>query len=86
MKLLFALLGLILVSYVSAQTLQEQCRAGTLAEGYYPHDRYCNKFFACTMTLWYELTCAGDNLFSVEKQNCAYPDEVDCGMLVSLPH
>lgn len=84
MKLLFALLGLILVSYVSAQTLQEQCSAGDLEEGYYPHDRYCNKFFVCSVRLWRELTCANTYLFSEAKRACDYPQNVQCGALVSL--
>lgn len=77
-----AFVGLLLVAASSA-SLEEQCREGTLPDGYYPHDVYCNKFYTCSLTYWREYTCYGDGLWNAALEGCDYPENVDCGALVS---
>lgn len=76
-----AVLALALVACASAQSLEEQCVAGTLAEGYYPHDTYCHKFFTCAMQYWRESTCY-NGVWNQAYQGCDYPENVDCGNLI----
>lgn len=83
MKVVFALLGLILVGYAAAQTLQEQCAAGTLGEGYFSHDRYCDMFYTCDLdNNWRESSCYYPFLWNAAEQGCDY--DVDCGNLVCV--
>ncbi|XP_041980458.1 uncharacterized protein LOC121734108 isoform X2 [Aricia agestis] len=44
----------------------------------YAHE-ICNKFLQCTHGELVEHTCAGDLLFNVEKQECDWPHDTDCG-------
>lgn len=81
--LCIALLGLFLVAHCSAQTQQQRCADGSLGEGYFPHDRYCNKFFVCTMGMWLEYSCGAGYLWHAADETCRYPNEVNCGTLVS---
>lgn len=79
-----ALLGLVLAAGVSAQSREEQCQAGTLPEGYYAHETYCNVFFSCSLTYWREYQCYGDGVWNPAAQSCDYATNVNCGGLVRI--
>lgn len=79
-----ALLGLVLAAGVSAQSREEQCQAGTLPEGYYAHETYCNVFFSCSLTYWREYQCYGDGVWNPAAEACDYATNVNCGGLVRI--
>lgn len=78
-----ALLGLILASSVSAQS-QAECASGSLAEGYYPHSVYCNRFYSCSLGYWVEHTCYGEGVWNRVEETCDYRSNVNCGNLVGF--
>lgn len=78
-----ALLGLILASSISAQS-QAECANGSLAEGYYSHNVYCNRFFSCSLGYWIEHTCYGDGVWNSAQESCDYRENVNCGNLVGV--
>lgn len=84
MKVVFALLGLILVGYAAAQSLQEQCAAGLIPGTYHPHNELCNMFYTCSIDgYWRANSCYSPYLWNQDLLGCDYPDNVNCGNLVS---
>lgn len=80
MKFVFiALFGLVLAAGASAQITAE-CTEDS--EGYYPHETYCNKFYTCSVGTWIEYQCYS-GVWNQNTNACDYPENVDCGNLVS---
>lgn len=83
MKVVFALLGLLLVSFAAGQTLEQQCNSGALGEGYFVHDMYCHKFYTCSLDgYWRENTCYAPYVWNQAELGCDVVGNVNCGNLV----
>ena len=50
------------------------------ADGIYPHETECNKYFQCSHGhRWEDQECPEGLLFNPEISVCAWPENVDCG-------
>lgn len=49
------------------------------SDGFYPHERYCEKYYVCSNGVAEEKVCPENQLYDVEKKACNEEQETNCG-------